>query len=114
MEVMSELWREFSYVIVDTPPVNAVTDASILAASANATILIVEQGRTSFPALRHAKQQLDRVNANTIGAVMNKLHASSGAYYYGYGNYGPSPNGRPQSHQSEGAQVTAGDRPADS
>src|SRR5207302_4805756 len=62
MEVMSKLWREFDYVIVDTPPVNAVTDSSILAASANATILIVEQGRTTFPALRHAKGMLDRVN----------------------------------------------------
>jgi capsular exopolysaccharide synthesis family protein len=94
-ELMSDLWHQFSYVILDTPPVNAVTDAAILAASANATILIVELGRTTFPALKHAKQMLDRVNANTIGAVVNKVRASSGSYYYGYGNYGaPSPNGR--------------------
>jgi len=99
-EVMSNLWQQFSYVIVDTPPVNAVTDASILAASANATILIVEQGRTTFPALKHAKLMLDRVNANTIGAVVNKVRSSSGSYYYGYGNYGsPSANGRsPKEH----------------
>lgn len=95
-EIMSKLWHAYDYVIVDTPPVNAVTDASILAASANGTILIIEQGRTSYPALRHAKQQLDRVQANTIGAVINKVRASSGSYYYGYGNYGtPSPNGHP-------------------
>lgn len=93
MEVMSRLWREFDYVIIDTPPVNAVTDASILAASANATLVVVEQGRTTFPALKHAKQMLDRVNANTIGAVVNKVRAASGSYYYGYGNYGQSPNG---------------------
>ena len=64
-----------------------------LAASANATLLVVEQGRTTFPALRHAKGMLDRVSANTIGAVVNKVRASSGSYYYGYGNYGQSPNG---------------------
>lgn len=93
MEVVSRLWIEFDFVIIDTPPVNAVTDASILAASANATLLIVEQGKTTFPAVKHAKQMLDRVNANTIGVVMNKVRASSGSYYYGYGNYGPSPNG---------------------
>jgi Mrp family chromosome partitioning ATPase len=82
-------------VIVDTPPVNAVTDASILAASANATILILEQGRTTWPALTHAKQMLDRVGANTIGVVVNKVRATSGSYYYGYGNYGaPTSNGR--------------------
>src|SRR5207302_7398000 len=62
MQLMTKPWRDFDYVIVDTPPVNAVTDSSILAASANATILIVEQGRTTFPALRHAKGMLDRVN----------------------------------------------------
>jgi capsular exopolysaccharide synthesis family protein len=100
-EVMSKLWHQFSYVIIDTPPVNAVTDASILAASANATILIVEQGRTSYPALMHAKQMLDRVNAHTIGAVMNKVRASSGSYYYGYGNYAPSANGRGAKDRAE-------------
>ena len=93
MELMTRLWSEYDYVIVDTPPVNAVTDASILAASANATLLVVEHGRTTFPALRHAKGMLDRVSANTIGAVVNKVRASSGSYYYGYGNYGQSPNG---------------------
>ena len=38
---------------------------------------------------------LERVKANTIGAVMNKVRASSGAYSYGYGNSLPSPNGHP-------------------
>jgi capsular exopolysaccharide synthesis family protein len=102
-EVMSKLWRQFSYVIIDTPPVNAVTDASIIAASANATIVVVEQGRTTLPALKHAREMLDRVNARTIGAVMNKVRATSGSYYYGYGNYQLSANGDGKSakHQAE-------------
>jgi capsular exopolysaccharide synthesis family protein len=109
-EVMSKLWRQFSYVIIDTPPVNAVTDASIIAASANATIVVVEQGRTTVPALKHAREMLDRVNAHTIGAVMNKVRATSGSYYYGYGNYGTPPsngNGRSKSggRQTEPKQV---------
>jgi capsular exopolysaccharide synthesis family protein len=104
-EVMSDLWTHFSYVIVDTPPVNAVTDASILAASANATILIVEQGQTTWPALTHAKQMLDRVGANTIGVVLNKVRATSGSYYYGYGNYGaPSSNGHGPRDRNEAEQ----------
>jgi receptor protein-tyrosine kinase len=93
-ELMSKLWHQFSYVIIDTPPVNAVTDASIIAATAAATIVVVEQGRTTFPALKRTKEMLDRVNARTIGAVLNKVRASSGSYYYGYGNYAtPSTNG---------------------
>jgi receptor protein-tyrosine kinase len=86
-ELIARLSEHFTYVIVDTPPVNAVTDASILAASASGTLVVVEQGRTTLPALRHAKQVLDRVGANTIGAVMNKLRARGGSYSYDYGYY---------------------------
>ena len=92
-ELMARLRTSFSYVIVDTPPVNAVTDASILSASANGTILVVEHGHTSFPALERAKQMLDRVGAHTIGVVMNKVRASSGSYAYDYGYYAASPDG---------------------
>jgi Mrp family chromosome partitioning ATPase len=67
--------------------VNAVTDASILAASASGTILVVEQARTTIPALRHAKQVLERVGAHTVGVVMNKLKARGGSYSYEYGYY---------------------------
>jgi capsular exopolysaccharide synthesis family protein len=91
-ELMSKLWARFDYVILDTPPVNAVTDAAVLAASANATMLVVEQGRTTIPALKHAKLMLDRVNAHTIGAVLNKVKATSAGYYYDY-RYSSSPNG---------------------
>jgi succinoglycan biosynthesis transport protein ExoP len=93
-ELMAKLRGYFTYVVVDTPPVNAVTDASILAAAASATVLVVEQGRTTFPALKHAKAMLDRVGARTLGAVMNKVHSSAGSYAYAYGYYATSSNGR--------------------
>ena len=85
-ELMARLRSGFTYVILDTPPVNAVTDAPVLASAANATILVVEQGRTTFPALAHAKQALDRVGAHTIGVVMNKVRSSAGSYSYDYGH----------------------------
>ena len=88
---------------------NAVTDAAIVASTANATIVVVEQGRTTFPALNHAKLMLDRVNARTIGAVMNKVRASHGGYYYGYGNYGPSPNGHDVSQPQQASEPATED-----
>lgn len=91
-ELMARLSEDFQYVIVDTPPVNAVTDASILAASAGGTILVVEQRRTTVPALIRARQTLDRVGAHTIGVVMNKLRARGGSYSYEYGYYATPPN----------------------
>lgn len=87
-ELIARLRGVFTYVILDTPPVNAVTDAPILASVANGTILVVEQGVTTFPALGHATRLLERVGAHTIGVVMNKVRASTGTYSYEYGNYG--------------------------
>ena len=92
-ELMAKLRGYFTYLVVDTPPVNAVTDASILAAAASGTILVVEQGRTTFPAIKQAKEMLDRVGAHTLGAVMNKVRASSGSHAYAYGYYATSSNG---------------------
>lgn len=95
-ELMSRLSGYFAYVVVDTPPVNAVTDPLILAAHANATILVVEQGRTTFQAVGRAKQMLDRVGAHTLGAVMNKVRAAAGSYAYNYGYYSSAPDGTPK------------------
>jgi protein-tyrosine kinase len=92
-ELLARLGNYFTYMIIDTPPVNAVTDASIIAAGASGTVLVVEQGRTTFPALRHAKQMLDRIGARTVGAVMNKVSSSAGSYSYAYGYYTMRSNG---------------------
>jgi receptor protein-tyrosine kinase len=97
-ELMAKLRNYFTYMVVDTPPVNAVTDASILAAAANGTLLVVEHGRTTFPNLNHAKQMLDRVGARTLGVVMNKVRPSAGSYAYAYGYYASSSNGRAESN----------------
>jgi len=89
-ELVARLQGNFTYLIIDSPPVNAVTDAAILAASASGTILVIDQGQTTFPALGRAKQILDRVGARTLGAVINKVRASSGSYVYEYGYYASS------------------------
>jgi Mrp family chromosome partitioning ATPase len=110
-ELMAKLRGYFTYLVVDTPPVNAVTDASILAAYASGTMLVVEQGRTTFPALKHAKAMLDRVGAHTLGAVMNKVHASSASYAYAYGYHAASSNGRGKSDGTPVSETEAGQAP---
>jgi receptor protein-tyrosine kinase len=94
-DLLAALSEHFAYLIVDTPPLNAVTDASVLASYASGVVVVVEQGRTTFPAVRRAKQTLDRVGAYTIGAVMNKLRARGGSYAYEYGYYASPRAGAP-------------------
>jgi len=83
---------------MDTPPVNAVTDASVLASMSDAVILVVETNKATYTGVQHAKQALERVGARVLGSVMNKMRPLGGNdYYYQYGyGYGSSvaPNGK--------------------
>lgn len=97
--------KEFDYTVIDTPPVNAVTDASLLAAQTDAVMLVIDTNRATYTAVQHAKQALDRVNARLLGTVMNKMRATGGGYYaqyaYGYG----SPNGSPEGSSKTGPKA---------
>lgn len=72
------------YIVFDSPPVLAVTDASVLAAQTDATIVIAEAGRTRSEALRRAVQTARQANVRTLGVVLNKARPAGHGYYYGY------------------------------
>src|SRR5438067_1967138 len=93
--LLARFRKGFDYVVIDTPPVNAVTDASVLAANTDAAIWVIDTNTATYTAVQHAKQALERVGGKVLGSVMNKMKAAGGSYYhyqYGYG-YGP-PNGK--------------------
>ncbi len=109
--LLARFRKHFDYVVIDTPPVNAVTDASVLAANTDAAILVVDTNKATYTAVQHAKQALDRVGAKVLGSVMNKLKATGGRYYYseyGYGYGASAPNGKvhPGESQKEGKAKT--------
>jgi succinoglycan biosynthesis transport protein ExoP len=113
-ELLARLGYYFAYLIIDTPPVNTVTDALITAAGASGTVLVVEQGRTTFPAVKRAMQMLDRTGAHTLGVVMNKVRASAGSFSYDYGNYTTSSKASAEHEYEEPSEsegpVTSGSR----
>jgi Mrp family chromosome partitioning ATPase len=93
--LLARFRQGFDYVVMDTPPVNAVTDASVLAASSDATILVVETNKATYTGVLHAKQALERVGARVLGSVMNKMRPAGGSYYYEQYGYGyAAPNGK--------------------
>ena len=86
MENLLEKLREnFDYVILDTPPVQAVTDSQILSTKADGTILVVRAERTKKESVNNAINLLKKVNANIIGTVLNGIDVSRSKYYYYYG-----------------------------
>jgi Mrp family chromosome partitioning ATPase len=100
--------QDFGYVLIDTPPVNAVTDAVLLAAGTDAALLVIDTNKATYTAVQHAKQSLDRVNARVLGTVMNKMKAAGAGYYYSQYVQGySSPNGGSEGSSKAGAKVPA-------
>lgn len=78
------------FVIVDSPPVLAVSDASVIAGQVGAALLVVDASRTHRSATVHSKEDLERTGGVLIGCVLNAVDASSQSYSYGtyaYGQY---------------------------
>lgn len=97
--ILTELKNDFDVILLDAPPVLPVTDASILANKVDGVILCYEIGRTSRHALIRAKMQLESVEANILGIIMNHTQPQTEAievhpYYYKYRYYGKEEKGR--------------------
>lgn len=87
--LMAELRAEFDYVIVDSTPLLAVTDAAILAAAADGVLMMARFGKTKRDELSHAVGSLEGVGAPMLGTVFTMLPTRGGsAYGYGYSYYG--------------------------
>ena len=84
-KLIEHLKKEYDYVILDTPPVQAVTDSQILSTKVDGTILVVRADITKKDGVHNAINLLKKVNANIIGTVLNGVDNSRSKYYYYYG-----------------------------
>lgn len=88
--LLDVLSKQFDLVIIDSPPVNILADASVLAGAAMATLFVVRWGRSTGESLQTALQQLRRAGATLAGIVLARVdlrrHRGYGyrdqAYYY--------------------------------
>lgn len=83
---VQKITQDYDNIIFDTPPVGVVTDAAILSAIVDGTILVVASGQVAVEAARRSKALLENVNANIIGVLLNKIPLE-GRSYYGYYYY---------------------------
>ncbi len=83
--------EDYDIVLMDAPPVGIVTDAAILSTIVDGTILVANSGVIEVDAMQRAKDSLDKVKANIVGVVLNKLTKDvRGGYYYYDSYYGNS------------------------
>jgi capsular exopolysaccharide synthesis family protein len=89
--LIDELRRANDYVLVDTPPVLPVADASGLAVYMDGVLLTIRQGSTQAGQLREAAAVLQRVKAKTLGVIVNMVPAKGlVAEGSGYGQTSPA------------------------
>lgn len=79
---IKELKINFDYIILDTPPVRAVADSQILAAKADATLLVIKSGKSKRKSIYSSYEDLIKVKANVIGTVINAVEIDKNNNYY--------------------------------
>lgn len=97
---LEEAKATFDYIVLDTPPVIAVTDAQILSTMADGVLLVIAAGQAEIGAAQKAKELLEHVKANILGAVINKAEVSS-SKNYGYYHYYYGEGGKKKKHKEE-------------
>lgn len=80
-----ELEGLFDLIIFDLPPVIAVTDAQIMASKTDGTIFVINKGGVDKEMVLKSKELLDKVQANVLGAVFNRVETKNDHYYAYYG-----------------------------
>ena len=87
-ELIETMASRYDYVLVDTPPVNVVSDACIVANLLDGALLLVRQGRSKKESVRRAVANLELTGAKVLGFVLNGVpqqkKGSYGYYYYYY------------------------------
>jgi polysaccharide biosynthesis transport protein len=86
-QILVQLKGVSDILVIDSPPIMAVTDAAILGPKVDGVLLIVEPGKTKLAAARHTVEQLQRVGSNILGVVLNNLDMGSARYGYRYYYY---------------------------
>ncbi len=88
-DIMRELSSSFDFVIIDSPPVIAVSDAAVLSTICDTVLLIVHGQKTTAFAARRAVEQLESVGAPILGVVLNGVNIKD-PEYVDYRSYFPA------------------------
>jgi polysaccharide biosynthesis transport protein len=97
-EAIGDLRAKFKFIVIDSPPILAATDAVILSVKADGVLLVVRSGETPKEAFTRTRDLLLSVKAHLLGVVLNAVDSSAPDYYYSYRYYPYSQGYGPQEH----------------
>jgi succinoglycan biosynthesis transport protein ExoP len=86
-DAIVELRTKYKFVVIDSPPIMAATDAVILSVQADGVVLVVRSGETPKEAFTRTCDLLTSVKSRMLGVVLNAVDATAPDYYYSYRYY---------------------------
>ncbi|NLV99722.1 MAG: CpsD/CapB family tyrosine-protein kinase [Clostridiales bacterium] len=92
-EFLRAVREDYDIIIADTPPVLPVTDAAVLCQYADGVVLVAGHGMATYDAILRTKANLERVNANILGVVLNGAPIARNGYSYYYYYYDEAGDG---------------------
>jgi len=81
-DMLAALRERYERIIIDSPPISAVTDAVILSKIVDGVVLVVRAHQTNREVIKYALGQLQTMNAHILGAVLNGVDMGRDSYYY--------------------------------
>ena len=112
-DAITELRTKYKFVVIDSPPIMAATDAVILSVQADGVLLVVRSGETPKEAFTRTRDLLLSVKCHLLGVVLNAVDASAPDYYYSYRyypysyGYGPQETLEATQHEHEDEEPAA-------
>lgn len=86
-ELLADVKQRFDLVLVDSPPILGVSDASVLASEVDLTIIVVQHRKLPRNMLVRVKQAVESVGGHVVGVVLNNVDISSDNQYQYYTSY---------------------------
>ncbi|MDB9320259.1 GumC family protein [Nodularia spumigena] len=99
-ELVQQASQDYDCVIIDTPPLTFIADASIIGKMADGILLVARPGILNSDAIRTTKALLENSRLSVLGMVLNAVSSDSGYYYNNY-NYYHYKNGAEKKHTVE-------------
>src|SRR5712664_1178527 len=121
-DAINELRTKYKFIVIDSPPVMAATDAVIISVQTDGVLLVVRSGATPKAAFTRTRDLLSSVKCHILGVVLNAVNSRAPDYYYSYRyypySYGYGPQEAAEASHDENSesvtQLTSRDRDDDS
>ncbi len=87
-QMLQEVGEKYRYVIVDTPPLDLVSDGERIGSQCDGALLVIRSGETPTKIVKASIAQLERAGCPVLGVVLNRVASAKGGYYSKrYGGY---------------------------